>query len=126
MNSSETDLSIKQNKKLQKLYNEYTTITGKINKTMEKINKVQRANAKIVAIAQPIEWPKELGTPPDTPPPLIRQSACELGYEEPACTPVECWGCSDNQPNQEAHYGGCLPDTLDVEDDEVPDTWEDL
>ena len=126
MNSSETELSIKQNKKLQKLYNEYTTITGKINKTMEKINKVQRANARIVAVAQPVEWPEELGTPPDTPLPLIRQSACELGYEETPCTPVECWGCANDQPNQLAHEGGCLPGIFDVEDDEVPDTWEDL
>lgn len=125
MNSSETALSIKQNKKLQKLYNEYTTITGKINKTMEKKNKVQRANAKIVAVVDPVEWAHELGAPPVSRPQLVRHSACEEEEDEVPREPVECWGCSSNQPNQQAHMGGCLPDALEDEDD-VPDTWEDL
>jgi len=24
-----------------------------------------------------------------------------------------CAGCTDNQPNQQGHYGGCLPDPLE-------------
>ena len=110
---------------LQKLYNEYTTITGKINKTMDKKNKVQRANAKIVAVATPDEWAHELGAPPVSRPQLVRHSACEEEEEDVPGDPVEYWGCSSNQPNQLVHMGGCLPDALEDEDD-VPDTWEDL
>lgn len=117
--SSDSGLSIKQNKKLQKLYSDYTTVTAKINKTMLKIKKVEHANSKIVFT--PLNSPEfidKLGPPPDSPPELVRQSADELGYED-----TKCAGCEGNQPNQEAHMGGCLPD-LDAE--EVPDSWEDL
>ena len=132
--NSESGLSIKQNKKLQKIYNEYTTITKKINKTIDKINKVERANAKI-AFVPPISTAHdddELGPEPLSPPQLIRQSADELGYEGTGSTKIKCFGCESNQPNQLAHIGGCLPDELDgfthgdEAEDEVPDSWEDL
>ena len=132
--NSESGLSIKQNKKLQKIYNEYTTITKKINKTIDKINKVERANAKI-AFVPPISTAHdddELGPEPLSPPQLIRQSADELGYEGTGSTDIKCFGCESNQPNQLAHIGGCLPDELygfthgDEAEDEVPDSWEDL
>lgn len=128
MANTDSGLSIKQNKKLQKIYNEYTTITTKINKTMEKINKAQRANAKIVTQQKEPVWAYELGAPPASPPELLRQSACEA---EP-CSPTElpeCLGCSTGQANQLAHMGGCLPDELEAaedEEDDVPDSWEDL
>lgn len=28
-----------------------------------------------------------------------------------------CPGCADNQPAQEAHYGGCLPDPREEEEE---------
>jgi hypothetical protein len=31
-----------------------------------------------------------------------------------------CQGCVEDQPNQEAHYGGCLPDLYGGE------TWDDM
>ena len=128
MANTDSGLSIKHNKKLQKIYHEYTTVTTKINKTMEKINKAQRANAKIVTQQKEPVWARELGTPPASPTVLIRQSACEA---EP-CSPTElpeCLGCSTGQANQLAHMGGCLPDELEAaeeEEDDVPDSWEDL
>ena len=119
MTNSNLGLSIKQNKKLQKIYNDYTTVTTKINKTMEKITKIERANAKLAPKLEPA-WDDELGPPPNSPPELIRQSACELVSE--------CWGCETSQPNQMAHMGGCLPDELEAgeAEEEVPDSWEDL
>lgn len=125
--NTESGLSIKQNKKLQKIYNEYTTITTKINKTMNKINKVQRANAKIVMQQKESAWDDELGPPPISPPELIRQSACDL-YEESSAKLPDCPGCANGQANQLAHVGGCLPDELDASEEEecVPDSWEDL
>lgn len=116
--SSDSGLSIKQNKKLQKLYNDYTTITAKINKTLLKIGRVERANAKIRITNSSAEFADELGPPPNSPPELVRQSADELGYED-----TKCAGCEGNQPNQLAHIGGCIPDS---DEEEVPDSWEDL
>jgi hypothetical protein len=112
-----TELSIKQTKKLQNRYNDYTKLTEKINKTLGKIRKVEEANAKL-APAEPAppsngngaSEPDELGPMPDSHPELIRKNA-------------ECSGCATNQANQEAHIGGCLPDE---DEDEVPDSWEDL
>lgn len=127
--NSDSGLSIKQNKKLQKLYNDYTTVTTKINKTLSKINNVERANAKIAFVPpnSTATGHDELGTPPSSPPTLYRQSACELGYEEQGNTAIECCGCATNQPNQAAHMGGCLPDELEYgAEEEVPDSWEDL
>ena len=126
--NSDSGLSIKQNKKLQKFYNDYTTITAKINKTLAKINKVKLANAKIVvpspnSTATEVD---ELGPPPDFSPQLVRQSACELGYEDAESSEIKCPGCEGNQANQEAHMGGCLPDSDDLEEEDVPDSWEDL
>jgi hypothetical protein len=124
--NTDSGLSIKQNKKLQKTYNEYTTITAKINKTMGKIHKVERANAKIVIQPKEPVWDAELGSPPMSPPELIRKSACE---GEPS-SPVECPGCATGQANQLAHMGGCLPDELAADtlggEEDVPDSWEDL
>ena len=37
---------------------------------------------------------------------------------EPA--PRVCQGCLEDQPNQLAHYGGCMPDLF------AGETWEDL
>lgn len=115
----ERKLSIKQTKKLQNLYNDYTKITSKINETNRKRAKVELANSKI-AIEPVID--DELGPPPDEPPKLTRQLA---QFED-----EECVGCIQNQPNQSAHIGGCLPDPIDdlieAEDDDVPDSWEDL
>ena len=119
MANTDSGLSIKQNKKLQKIYHEYTTVTTKINKTMEKINKAQRANARIVTQKKEPVWARELGTPPASPTVLIRQSARVR----------VCMGCSTGQANQLAHMGGCLPDELEAaeeEEDDVPDSWEDL
>lgn len=31
-----------------------------------------------------------------------------------------CQGCIENQPNQLAHYGGCMPNLLGTE------TWDDM
>ena len=124
--NTDSGLSIKQNKKLQKTYNEYTTITAKINKTMGKIHKVEHANAKIVIPPKKPVWDAELGSPPMSPPELIRKSACE---GEPS-SPVECPGCATGQANQLAHMGGCLPDELAADtlggEEDVPDSWEDL
>lgn len=152
--NTNSGLSMKQNKKLQKIYNEYITITTKINKTMDKINKVQHANAKIASTHKEPVWAKELGPPPNSPSKLIRQSACELNEEElelqMKCLELrmKCPACISGQPNQLAHIGGCipfdemyegeeeaegggcLPDELDVVDEEgeedVPESWEDL
>ena len=130
--STESGLSIKHNKKLQKIYNEYTTITSKINKTLDKIRKVERANAKIVTPQKEPVWDNALGPPPISPPELIRKSACEI-YDDDCSAPAElsefdCPGCVARQANQMAHMGGCLPDELSVSDgeDHVPDSWEDL
>lgn len=124
--TTESGLSIKQNKKMQKKYNEYIGIKAKINKTMGKINKVERANAKIVVSSKEPAWDDKLGPPPNSPPELIRQSVCE---EEPY-SPVECPGCATGQANQMAHVGGCLPDELAADtlgdEEDVPDSWEDL
>jgi len=119
LGNSNSGLSIKQNKKLQKMYNEYSTLTAKINKTMNKKRKVERANAKIVTPSPQ----------PSSPPKLIRKSACELDSEEdtPVKISVECRACESGQANQLAHMGGCLPDKLEItEDTDVPDCWEDL
>lgn len=122
----ESGLSIKQNKKLQKIYNEYTNITTKINKTLSKIQKVERANAKIVVSRKEPVWYAELGSPPMSPPELIHQSA----FEGEPSSPVECPGCVTGQANQLAHMGGCLPDEPAVDalgdEEDVPDSWEDL
>ncbi len=117
LGNSNSGLSIKQNKKLQKMYNEYSTLTTKINKTMNKIRKVERANAKIVTSS----------SQPRSPPELIRKTACELDSDEdtPVKTSVKCGGCESGQANQLAHMGGCLPDELEGADD-VPESWEDL
>ena len=124
--NTNSGLSIKQNKKLQKTYNEYTTITTKINKTLEKIRKVERANAKIVIHQKEPVFIQELGMPPMSPPELIRQSACEIEPSSPAEL-HDCPGCVNGQPNQLAHMGGCLPDELEASEVEgVPDSWEDL
>ena len=124
--NTNSGLSIKQSKKLQKIYNEYTTISTKINKTLGKIRKVERANAKIVIPPKELVWDAELGSPPMSPPELIRKSACE---GEPS-SPVECPGCATGQANQLAHMGGCLPDELAADtlggEEDVPDSWEDL
>lgn len=113
--NSDSGLSIKQNKKLQKTYNEYTTISAKINKTMLKINKVERANSKIAIPPKEPVWDNVLGPPPILPPKLVRQSACELHYG------------ANGQANQSEHVGGCVPDELEANEDEnVPDSWEDL
>ena len=123
-------LSIKQNKKLQKLYNEYVDVTAKINKTMCKIRKVECANAKIVTHQKKPVWDAELGSPPVSPPEFIHRSACEL-YEEELSSPAElvteCPGCATGQANQMAHMGGCIPDELGAseEEDDVPESWDD-
>ena len=109
-----TELSIKQTKKLQNRYNDYIKLTEKINKTLGKIRKVEAANAKLAPAAPPTlnsaSEPDELDPMPDSNPELIRRNACS--------------GCATNQANQLAHMGGCLPD--EDEEDEVPDSWEDL
>lgn len=126
--SSESGLSTKQNKKLQKIYNDYKTVTTKINKTLVKINKVELANAKI-AMPPPNSTAAEvdeLGPPPDFAPELVRQLACEQEYEDAESSAIKCLGCEANQANQEAHMGGCLPSFDDLEEEDVPDSWEDL
>jgi hypothetical protein len=135
MTNSNSGLSINQNKKLQKLYNEYTTLSTKINKSLDKIRKVERANAKIVSQTQAAGavWIDELGTPP--PIAVLRRHDAAEDYVEivdevhqdfsvTTVAPPTCWGCDTNQPNQQAHMGGCLPD--DIDGDDVPDSWEDL
>jgi len=121
--TAEADLSIKQTKKLQKIYNEYTKLTEKINKTLGKIHKVQVANAKLAPPQDsvPVVDDDQLEEMPASNPTLIRQDADSLGYEAKQM----CSGCATNQANQEAHIGGCLPDDIE-EDDDVPDSWEDL
>tara|TARA_Y100000389_G_scaffold201023_1_gene242745 strand:- start:1183 stop:2106 length:924 start_codon:yes stop_codon:yes gene_type:complete len=115
LTNTDSGLSIKQNKKLQKIYNEYTTITAKVNKTMLKIRKVERANAKIATPQKEPVWDTVLGPPPMSPPQLVRQSACVL--------PMFV-----DQTNQLADISDCHPDELDKYDGEnnVPDSWEDL
>ena len=135
MTNSNSGLSINQNKKLQKLYNEYTTLSTKINKSLDKIRKVERANAKIVSQTQAAGavWIDELGTPP--PIAVLRRHDAVEDYVEivdeahqdfnmTTVAPPTCWGCDNSQPNQQAHMGGCLPD--DIDGDDVPDSWEDL
>ena len=34
--------------------------------------------------------------------------------------PRKCQGCIEDQPNQLAHYGGCMPDLF------AGETWDDL
>lgn len=127
--NTDSGLSIKQNKKLQKIYHEYTTITSKIQKSLNKINKAERANAKIITPQKEPVWASELGSPPIDPPALFRKSACDAEPCSPTESP-ECLGCSTGQANQLAHMGGCLPDELEAaeaqEEDDVPDSWEDL
>ncbi len=115
LTNTDSGLSIKQNKNLQKIYNEYTTITAKVNKTMLKIRKVERANAKIATPQKEPVWDTVLGPPPMSPPQLVRQSACVL--------PMFV-----DQTNQLADISDCQPDELDKYDGEnnVPDSWEDL
>ena len=83
-------------------------------------------NAKIVIPPKEPVWNAELGSPPMSPPELIRKSACEW---EPS-SPVECPGCATGQANQLAHMGDCLPDELAADtlggEEDVPDSWEDL
>jgi len=125
--NTDSGLSINQNKKLQKIYNEYTTITTKINKTLDKIKKIERANAKIVAPPREPVCVDEFGPPPVLMPKLMRESAC-VSDEENFCCSSDCIGCNTGQANQLAHMGGCLPDELSEseEEDDVPDSWEDL
>ena len=124
--NSNSGLSTKQNKKLQKIYNEYTTITTKINKSMDKIRKVERANAKIVSPQVAAEEPMwgDLGPPPPMTV-LRRHNAEHEDKVEVEDTDGHCWGCESGQANQQAHMGGCLPDEIEGDDD-VPDSWEDL
>lgn len=123
--NTDSGLSIKQNKKLQNKYNEYVTLSTKIKKTTDKIRKTELANSKIVTPKKEPVWDDRLGTPPDSPPKLVRQMADFLGYvEDDSAAASECVGCRTCQPNQLAHMGGCLPDEFD--EDEVPDSWEDL
>ncbi len=124
--NTDSGLSIKQNKKLQNKYNEYVTLSTKIKRSTDKIRKAKLANSKIVVSPKESVWVSELGSPPDSPPELVRATADQLGYVEDnvSVTPSECMGCSTCQPNQSAHMGGCLPDEFD--DAEVPDSWEDL
>lgn len=121
---SEFFIGGKKAKKLQKIYNDYTNLTAKINKTLEKIHKVERANAKIaVSAAEEVTmWDDKLGPPPDSLPVLTRKQA-ECVFESETC-----YGCATNQPNQLAHVGGCMPDVDDteIEAEEVPESWEDL
>lgn len=123
--NTDSGLSIKQNKKLQNKYNEYITLSSKIKKTTDKIRKVELANSKIVVPQKEPVWDDRLGSPPDSPPQLVRQMADFLGYvRDDSAAASECVGCNTSQPNQLAHMGGCLPDEFD--NDEVPDSWEDL
>ena len=108
---SEATISIKNTKKLQKLYNEFTKLEAKISKTQEKIRKIEFANSKIVQQ----DWDNKLGPPPKSPP-VLERGVPVLDFDS-------CAGCTANQPNQLAHAGGCLPDPLN---ENVPDSWEDL
>lgn len=116
---NEATISIKNTKKLQKLYNDYTKLEIKIMKIQEKIRKTEYANSKLVA---------SQAYPP--PPPFIRQPFTENDGEEEAEEPVQasCSGCAENAPNQLAHVGtgGCLGDDELLEPEEVVDSWEDL
>lgn len=110
--NTNSGLSIKQNKKLQKMYNDYTTITTKINKTMLKVNKVKRANSRLASNDNDDTiWDSRLG-PPGPPTKLIRKSACES--EEGVTVPAERHACATNLPDK------LLPDEF------VPESWEDL
>jgi hypothetical protein len=55
---------------------------------------------------------KKKVTPPPSP-------ICE-GVVQPAKKKRVCSGCTENQPNQIAHYGGCMPDVY------AGETWDDL
>lgn len=111
----ESTISIKNTKKLQKLYNDLTKLEAKINKTQEKIRKVELANSKIVVLGS---------IPP--PPQLNRQPFTYHEGMEAEEEPVQagCSGCGTNSPNQLVHMGpgGCLDDA----EEQVPDSWEDV
>lgn len=115
----ETTISIKNIKKLQKIYNDYTKLEIKIVKSQEKIRKIEFANSKLVASQSFLP----------SPPPLIRQPFTENdGGEAEEPVQVSCSGCAENAPNQLAHVGpgGCLGDDDLLEPEEVVDSWEDL
>ena len=99
MTNSNSGLSINQNKKLQKMYNEYTTLSTKINKSFGKIRKVERANAKIVPQTQAAAagWIDEFGPPP--PIAVLRRHDAAEDYGEfvddaalTTVAPPTCWG----------------------------------
>jgi hypothetical protein len=128
--NQEQTLSIKQTKKVQSLYNDYTKISDKIRKMQDKIDKANASNAKIA-----ISWPPSLGPPPPPSPVLTREPATIdgvvveslriVGVESVGATGA-CSGCAESQPNQLAHMGagGCL--ASESEEEEVPESWEDL
>lgn len=134
LTSLESKLSIKQTKKLQKIYNEYITITKKINRTLTKIRSVEMANSKKTPISSvpysnSTACALELGPPPLLIPKLIRSNFSDSSEIVDNNKQIsDCPGCANNQPNQQAHMGGCLPDDVEsISDDEgVPDCWEDL
>ena len=56
---------------------------------------------------------KKKATPPQSP-------ICEGVVQPPSKKKRICSGCLENQPNQIAHYGGCMPDVY------AGETWDDL
>lgn len=90
----------KKSKKLQKMYQDYC--------------KVKKKGAVSKALANSAEEP--------------RAAVAEMPHTGAAEEEQDrCTGCLTNQPNQLAHIGlgGCLGDDSE-EDDDVPDSWEDL
>lgn len=78
-------VSGKKQKKIQKLYKEYTTVTSKINKGLERERIVENSNLKLAPnpITIPCAsqaWCNELGAPPS--PPTLKRLPFETGSAE--------------------------------------------
>jgi hypothetical protein len=63
--------------------------------------------------------PKELASLKKIVAAVIKENLPE-GDVKPAKKRRNCSGCVENQPNQMAHYGGCLPDV------DIGETWSDM
>ena len=88
---SGNQLNINQTKKLQKHYNDYKVLTNKINKTLQKIRKVEAANAKIASASS--------------------NTAEEHQAEDTFVDDINCSDCAQNAANQLADEDGCVPDS---------------
>jgi hypothetical protein len=102
----------KKSKKLQKSYQDYVKVTDKVNKTRKSLFQIESVEKKSsLTIMVPADDMWGVAGEPPSPPKLIRQNA-EDGF------------CFTGVQETEAY--DMLPESLEVEEDDVPDSWEDL